>query len=556
MTQARDFGEFDYVIAGGGTAGCVLANRLSADPDVTVLLLEAGGKDDWIWIHIPIGYLKCINNPRTDWCYKTEAEPGLNGRSIIYARGRVLGGCSSINGMLYLRGQVRDYEEWARITGDARWNWESVLPVFKRSEDYWGGADAMHGDQGEWRVEKQRLHWDILDRYTKAAQEAGIPFKADYNRGDNFGIGHFEVNQKKGVRWNASKAMLRPVLNRPNLKVVTGALIDKLVMGGKEARGVEFSLDGATHRVTARIETLLTAGAIGSPGILQRSGIGPANLLQNRGVPLLHDLPGVGGNLQDHLQLRMIFKVHGITTLNQRANSLWGKAMMGLEYALFRSGPLSMAPSQLGGFFHSSPEVATPDLEFHVQPLSLEKFGDPLHSFPAFTASVCNLRPSSRGVVHIRDRNPATAPVIAPNYLSTENDRQVAARALRLTRNIVAQPAMAPYRPEEHQPGAQKQTDEELARAAGDIGTTIFHPTCTCAMGRADDPNAVVDSELRVRGLDRLRVVDASIMPTITSGNTNAPTVMIAERGAELIRRRAKNRPMTGHPLSGRGGAH
>ena len=536
MTQARDFGEFDYVIAGGGTAGCVLANRLSADPDVTVLLLEAGGKDDWIWIHIPIGYLKCINNPRTDWCYKTEAEPGLNGRSIIYARGRVLGGCSSINGMLYLRGQVRDYEEWARITGDARWNWESVLPVFKRSEDYWGGADAMHGDQGEWRVEKQRLHWDILDRYTKAAQEAGIPFKADYNRGDNFGIGHFEVNQKKGVRWNASKAMLRPVLNRPNLKVVTGALIDKLVMGGKEARGVEFSLDGATHRVTARIETLLTAGAIGSPGILQRSGIGPANLLQNRGVPLLHDLPGVGGNLQDHLQLRMIFKVHGITTLNQRANSLWGKAMMGLEYALFRSGPLSMAPSQLGGFFHSSPEVATPDLEFHVQPLSLEKFGDPLHSFPAFTASVCNLRPSSRGVVHIRDRNPATAPVIAPNYLSTENDRQVAARALRLTRNIGAQPAMAPYRPEEHQPGAQKQTDEELARAAGDIGTTIFHPTCTCAMGRADDPNAVVDSELRVRGLGRLRVVDASIMPTITSGNTNAPTVMIAERGAELIR--------------------
>ena len=536
MTQARDFGEFDYVIAGGGTAGCVLANRLSADPDVTVLLLEAGGKDDWIWIHIPIGYLKCINNPRTDWCYKTEAEPGLNGRSIIYARGRVLGGCSSINGMLYLRGQVRDYEEWARITGDARWNWESVLPVFKRSEDYWGGADAMHGDQGEWRVEKQRLHWDILDRYTKAAQEAGIPFKADYNRGDNFGIGHFEVNQKKGVRWNASKAMLRPVLNRPNLKVVTGALIDKLVMGGKEARGVEFSLDGATHRVTARIETLLTAGAIGSPGILQRSGIGPANLLQNRGVPLLHDLPGVGGNLQDHLQLRMIFKVHGITTLNQRANSLWGKAMMGLEYALFRSGPLSMAPSQLGGFFHSSPEVATPDLEFHVQPLSLEKFGDPLHSFPAFTASVCTLRPSSRGVVHIRDRNPATAPVIAPNYLSTENDRQVAARALRLTRNIVAQPAMAPYRPEEHQPGAQKQTDEELARAAGDIGTTIFHPTCTCAMGRADDPNAVVDSELRVRGLGRLRVVDASIMPTITSGNTNAPTVMIAERGAELIR--------------------
>jgi choline dehydrogenase len=537
MTQLpKLFGEFDYVIAGGGTAGCVLANRLSADPEVTVLLLEAGGKDDWIWIHIPIGYLKCINNPRTDWCYKTEAEPGLNGRSIIYARGKVLGGCSSINGMLYLRGQVRDYQEWAQITGDSRWNWDSVLPIFKQSEDYWGGADAMHGDKGEWRVEKQRLHWDILDRYTQAAQQAGIPFKQDYNRGDNFGIGHFEVNQKKGVRWNASKAMLRPVMHRPNLKVVTGALIDKLILDGKEARGVEFSLDGVAHRVTARIETLLTAGAIGSPMILQRSGIGPARLLQNRGVPLVHDLPGIGGNLQDHLQLRMIFKVHGIKTLNQSANSLWGKAMMGLEYALFRSGPLSMAPSQLGGFFHSSSEVATPDLEFHVQPLSLEKFGDPLHPFPAFTASVCNLRPSSRGVVHIRDRNPATAPVIAPNYLSTDNDRLVAARALRLTRNIVAQPAMAPYRPEEHQPGAQKQSDEELAGAAGDIGTTIFHPTCTCAMGRGDDPLAVVDSELRVRGIGRLRVVDASIMPTITSGNTNAPTVMIAERGAELIR--------------------
>ncbi|MCM2306639.1 MAG: GMC family oxidoreductase N-terminal domain-containing protein [Sulfuritalea sp.] len=536
MTPAKDFGEFDYVIAGGGTAGCVLANRLSADPEVTVLLLEAGGPDDWIWIHIPIGYLKCINNPRTDWCYKTEAEPGLNGRSIIYARGKVLGGCSSINGMLYLRGQERDYDEWAQITGDSRWNWDSVLPVFKHSEDHWAGADAMHGDQGEWRVEKQRLHWDILDRYTEAAQQAGIPFKQDYNRGDNFGIGHFEVNQKKGVRWNASKAMLRPVRHRPNLKVVTGALIDKLVMAGKEARGVEFSLNGVPQKVTARIETVLTAGAIGSPTILQRSGIGPAALLQSRGVPLLHELPGVGGNLQDHLQLRMIFKVQGITTLNQRANSLWGKAMMGLEYALFRSGPLSMAPSQLGGFFHSSPEVATPDLEFHVQPLSLEKFGDPLHPFPAFTASVCNLRPTSRGVVQIRDRDPATAPVIAPNYLSTENDRLVAARALRLTRRVVEQPAMAPYRPQEHQPGAQVQSDAELAKAAGDIGTTIFHPTCTCAMGRADDPNAVVDSELRVRGIARLRVVDASIMPTITSGNTNAPTVMIAERGAALIR--------------------
>jgi len=532
----KDFGEFDYVIVGGGTAGCVVANRLSADPEVSVLLLEAGEKDDWIWIHIPIGYLYCINNPRTDWCYTTEAEPGLNGRSIGYARGKVLGGCSSINAMLCLRGQVRDYEEWAQITGDSRWNWQSVLPVFKQSEDYWRGADEMHGDKGEWRVEKQRLHWDVLDRYIEAAQQAGIPYTQDYNRGDNFGIGHFEVNQKKGVRWNATKAMLRPVQHRSNLKVVTGALIDKLVLDGREARGVEFRLGGVPHRVTARIETVLTAGAIGSPAILQRSGIGPGALLQQHGVPLVHDLPGVGGNLQDHLQLRMIFKVHGIRTLNQTANSLWGKALMALEYALFRSGPLSMAPSQLGGFFRSGPEVATPDLEFHVQPLSLDKFGDPLHRFPAFTASVCNLRPTSRGAVRIRDRDPATAPIIAPNYLSTDNDRQIAARALRLTRQVVAQPALEAYRPEEYLPGAQFQTDEEMARAAGNIGTTIFHPTCTCAMGRSDDAQAVVDSELRVRGMARLRVVDASIMPTITSGNTNTPTIMIAERGAALIR--------------------
>jgi choline dehydrogenase len=540
MASMQDFGEFDYVIAGGGTAGCVLANRLSADPDTRVLLLEAGGRDDWIWIHIPVGYLFCIGNPRTDWCYRTEPEPGLNGRSILYARGKVLGGSSSINAMLCLRGQSRDYDEWARITGDSRWNWDSVLPVFKRSEDYWKGADDMHGADGEWRVEKQRLHWDILDRYVEAAKQSGIPFTSDYNRGDNFGIGHFEVNQKRGVRWSAAKAFLRPAQNRSNLKVVTGALIDKVIIENGAARGIEFELAGTRHRVLARAETLLTAGAIGSPAILQRSGVGPADLLQQRGIPLVHDLQGVGANLQDHLQLRMIFKVQGITTLNQRANSLWGKAMMGLEYALFRSGPLSMAPSQLGGFFRSAPDLATPDLEFHVQPLSLDKFGDPLHPFPAFTASVCNLRPTSRGIVHIRGRDATTPPLIAPRYLSTDDDRQVASRALRLTRQVVAQPALAPYRPEEYLPGAAVQSDADLARAAGDIGTTIFHPTCTCAMGRADDASAVVDPELRVRGIGRLRVVDASVMPNITSGNTNTPTVMIAERGAELIRADAR----------------
>jgi len=533
---ARDFGAFDYVIAGGGTAGCVLANRLSADPNVSVLLLEAGGEDDWIWIHIPIGYLKCIGNPRTDWCYRTEAEPGLNGRSIAYARGKVLGGCSSINGMLYLRGQAGDYDHWARVTGDARWNWAQVLPVFRHSEDFWRGADEAHGSGGEWRVEKQRLRWDILDRYVEAANQAGIPLCADYNRGDNFGIGHFEVNQKKGLRWNAAKAFLRPVRRRANLTVLTRALIDTVVLESGEARGVEFVRDGVRCRAQARAETLLTAGAIGSPAILQRSGLGPGALLQQCGIPVARELPGVGANLQDHLQLRMIFKVRGIVTLNQQAASLWGKARMGIEYALFRTGPLSMAPSQLGGFFRSSPEVATPDLEFHVQPLSLDKFGDPLHDFPAFTASVCHLRPTSRGRVDIRGRDPAAPPRIAPAYLSTEADRAVAARALRQTRAVVAQPALAPYHPEEYLPGIGAQTDAELARAAGDIGATIFHPVGTCAMGGPGDPAAVTDAELRVRGIGRLRVIDASVMPTITSGNTNAPTIMIAERGARLVR--------------------
>jgi choline dehydrogenase len=533
--SAREFGSYDYVIAGGGTAGCVLANRLSADPRRSVLLLEAGGKDDWIWIHIPIGYLKCINNPRTDWCYRTEPEAGLNGRSIIYARGKVLGGSSSINGMLYLRGQARDYDGWALHCGDSRWKWDEVLPVFRDSECHWRGADEAHGGQGEWRVERQRLHWDILDRFIDAAREAGIPHSADYNRGDNFGIGHFEVNQRRGVRWSASKAFLRPVERRPNLRVVTGALIDRLVLDERSVSGVEFELDGQRWRAGVRGEALLTAGAIGSPHILQRSGIGPGDWLREAGVPVVADLPGVGNNLQDHLQLRMVFRVQGVRTLNQRANSAWGRLLMGLEYALFRSGPLSMAPSQLGGFFRSAPEEETPDLEFHVQPLSLDRFGEPLHDFPAFTASVCHLRPGSRGVVRLRDPDPRHAPIIAPRYLSTDRDRAVAARALRLTRQVVAQPALAAYLPTEILPGPAVQTDLELAQAAGDIGTTIFHPTCTCAMGRADDAAAVTDSELRVRGIGRLRVIDASVMPTITSGNTNSPTIMIAERGARLV---------------------
>ncbi len=532
----REFGTFDYVVVGGGTAGCVLANRLSQDPEVSVLLLEAGGKDDWIWIHIPVGYLYCIGNPRTDWCYHTEAEPGLNGRSILYARGRVLGGSSSINAMLYLRGQARDYDQWAELTGDASWSWREVLPLFKGSEDHWRGADDMHGAGGEWRVDQQRLRWDILDRFAEAAAQAGIPATGDFNRGNNHGGSKFEVNQRRGWRLNASKAFLKPVMQRPNLKVVTGALIDRLSFEGNRARGVLFELGGEKISASSRIETVLAAGSIGSPAILQRSGVGPASLLDELGVAVHHDLPGVGANLQDHLQLRMIFKVSGIKSLNQIANSWLGKLKMGLEYALFRSGPMSMAPSQLGIFAKSDAAIATPDLEFHVQPLSLDKFGDPLHDFPAFTASVCNLRPSSRGRVAIRSTDPKAAPLIAPGYLSTAADRKLAAVSLRLARHIAAMPALAPYRPEEYLPGPKYQSDEELAHAAGDIGTTIFHPVGTCKMGRQEDDQAVVDSRLRVFGVRGLRVVDASIMPTITSGNTNSPSLMIAEKGARMIR--------------------
>ena len=532
----KSFGNFDYIIVGGGTAGCVLANRLSQDPEVSVLLLEAGGRDNWIWIHIPVGYLYCIGNPRTDWCFHTQAEEGLAGRSILYARGRVLGGCSSINAMIYMRGQARDYDEWASLTGDDSWSWKNVLPLFRRSENHWRGGDAFHGNGGELRVEEQRLRWDILDRFADSAEQAGIPRSVDFNTGDNTGCGKFEVTQRRGVRWNAVRAFLRPVLKRPNLRVVTGALIDRLSFTGSHVAGIEFSLGGESLRASARIETVLAAGAIGSPAILQRSGIGDARGLAELGITLKCHLPGVGSNLQDHLQLRSIYQIEGIRSLNMLANSRFGRLKMGLEYAWRRTGPLSMAPSQLGAFTKSDPTQTTPNLEYHVQPLSLDKFGDPLHRFPAFTASVCNLRPTSRGSVEIVSRNAADAPRIAPHYLSSEADRKVAVDALRLTRQIVSMPALAPYRPTEYLPGPKYQTDDELALAAGMVGTTIFHPVGTCRMGRAADPDAVVDERLRVRGVGGLRVVDASIMPTITSGNTNAPTVMIAEKGADMIR--------------------
>ncbi|MEZ5537422.1 MAG: GMC family oxidoreductase N-terminal domain-containing protein [Thiolinea sp.] len=532
----KNIGDFDYIIAGGGAAGCVLANRLSADPDVTVLLLEAGNDEKWIWTRIPVGYLYCINNPRTDWCYKTEPEAGLNGRSIIYARGKGLGGSTLINAMLYLRGQERDYTEWAELTGDSSWSWESCFAAFKEVEDHWSGGSENHSAGGEWRVEQQRLSWEVLDRYIDAANQAGIPVSEDFNGGDNLGISHFEVNQKRGTRWSSVRGFLDPVRSRSNLKIITGALSDKLVLEGKQVKGIEFIQNGERCVAYSRIETVLAAGSIGSPAILQRSGIGEAETLQALGIPVAHELPGVGNNLQDHLQLRTVFKVSGIKTLNQTANSLWGKAMMGLEYALYRRGPLTMAPSQLGLFARSDESVPTPDLEFHIQPLSLDKFGDPLHKFPAITSSVCDLRPQSRGHIKIADTDPAAAPKIAPNYLTHEADRAKAAKALRLARRIAEQPALAPYQPEEYVPGTNYQSDEELAVAAGNVGTTIFHPVGTCKMGQANDPLAVTDSRLRVLGLSGLRVVDASIMPTITSGNTSSPTIMIATRGARMIR--------------------
>jgi choline dehydrogenase len=532
----KSFGTYDYIIAGGGTAGCVLANRLSQDPDVSVLLLEAGGRDNWIWIHIPVGYLYCIGNPRTDWCWRTQAEEGLGGRSILYARGRVLGGCSSINAMIYMRGQARDFDQWAAVTGDASWSWEQVLPLFRRSEDHWRGGDAYHGSGGELRVEEQRLRWDILDRFAEAAEQSGIPRSADFNTGDNIGSGKFEVTQRRGVRWNAVKAFLRPARKRSNLDIVTDALIDRLTFDGSRATGIEFSIGGEVRQASARIETILAAGAIGSPVILQRSGIGEASNLASLGIAPIANLPGVGANLQDHLQLRSIYRVEGIRSLNLLANSRFGRFMMGVEYAWRRGGPMSMAPSQLGVFARSDASQATANLQYHVQPLSLDKFGEPLHRFPAFTASVCNLRPTSRGTVRIASRNATEAPRIAPRYLSTDEDRKIAAEALRLTRHIVAMPALAPYRPQEYLPGLQYQSDAELAQAAGAVGTTIFHPVGTCSMGPAADLGAVVDARLRVHGIEGLRVVDASIMPSITSGNTNAPTAMIAEKGADMIR--------------------
>ena len=548
---------YDYIVCGGGTAGCLLANRLSADHDKLVLLIEAGGNDDYLWVHIPVGYLYCIGNPRTDWRFSTDADPGLNGRSLRYPRGKVLGGCSSINGMIYMRGQARDYDGWAEGDGfgaNPGWGWDECLPNFLKHEDFYNGADAFHAAPGfdpdglraggEWRVEKQRLRWDVLDAFAQAAQQAGIPATADFNRGDNEGVGYFDVNQRAGIRWNATKAFLRPAQKkRQNLQVWTGAQIGRVLIdtndGERRAVGVEcLPVEGGAPvqaRLAAGGEVILATGAIGTPQLMQLSGIGDPALLARLGIAVQHALPGVGANLQDHLQIRAVYSVDGVKTLNTMVHSWWGKAMIGLEYAFKRSGPMSMAPSQLGAFTRSDPGQKHANLEYHVQPLSLDAFGEPLHRYDAFTASVCNLNPSSRGAVTAKTPNATDAPSIAPRYLSTDADRLIAANSLRLTRRIVAQPALEKYAPKEVKPGVQFETDAELWKLAGDIGTTIFHPVGTAKMGPAADPMAVVDARLRVHGIKGLRVVDASVMPTITSGNTNSPTLMIAERAAGWI---------------------
>lgn len=541
-TDRRTIGRFDYVVIGAGSAGCVVANRLSRNSGTRVLVLEAGGRDDWIWFHIPVGYLFAIGNPRADWLFKTEAQPGLGGRALAYPRGKVVGGSSAINAMVYMRGQAADYDGWRQL-GLSGWGWDDVLPYFLKHEDHIGpGESGVHRSGGEWRVEHPRVRWAILDAIREAAAEAGIAKIDDFNTGDNEGSSYFQVNQRRGRRLSAFNAFLRPVLDarEDHLRLEINVLVERVVIANGRATAVEFTHGGEKLRAEVSGEVVLSAGAIGSPALLERSGVGDGARLQGLGIATVADLPGVGENLQDHLQIRPVYKVEGVRTLNSDYAKIWRRPLMALQYAALRSGPLTMAPSQVGAFAKSSPEHATANLQYHFQPLSLDSWGSGLHPFDAFTASVCNLRPTSRGHVHIATPRAEDAPSISPNYLDTQADRQVAIDAMKLTRRIVAQAPLARFRPQEHLPGPAATSDEDLLDASARLGTTIFHPVGTAKMGRADDARAVLDERLRVRGIKALRVIDASVMPAITSGNTANPTMMIGEKGAAMMLEDAK----------------
>lgn len=532
-------GEYDYIVVGAGSAGCVVANRLSESGRDRVMVVEAGGQDRWIWYHIPVGYLYAIGNPQSDWMFETGAEPGLNGRRMAYPRGRVVGGSSSINAMIYMRGQARDYDGWRQM-GLTGWGWDDVVPYFLRSEDHIDPPNAMHRSGGDWRVEYPRVRWDILDAVRRAAEQMGVATVDDFNAGDNEGTSYFQVNQKAGTRFSAARAFLKPALSRENLRLETGATTSRVLVSDGRAVGIVYEKDGREHVARARGEVVLCAGAVATPCLLERSGIGDGKRLRALGVPVAANLPGVGENLQDHLQIRPVYRLSGARTLNTDYHNLFRRALMGLDYAVRRRGPLTMAPSQLGIFTRSGPDVDSADLQFHIQPLSLDSWGSGLHRFGAITASVCNLRPQSRGSIHAANPTSAEAADIRPNYLSTERDRRVAVESLRLARRLMEQPALAGYRPVEEKPGPECRDEAEILKAVGDLATTIFHPVGTARMGGTDDPQAVTDARLRVRGVAALRVVDASVMPVITSGNTNAPTVMIGEKGAEMIREDAR----------------